>query len=155
MATTFNLYDQFRLARFNSDGAIDLESQSLHAILVSSNYSLSQANHRVYSDAFAAQAAGPEVAGNGYVSGGAVLSSVAATLDPGGTVTFDCADPVTWAQDAAGFSGADRLLVCFEAGLAQADWWLLGYSASFGPKGNVDGDFSITINAAGLFTSTR
>ena len=156
MATIFNLYDQFRLARFNSDGAIDLEAESLHAVLVSAAYSLDQQAHVNWSDVVNAQAADPEIAhGGNYVSGGAVLSSVAVTLDAGGTVVFDTADPTTWAQTAGGFSNADRLIVLHESGEAKLDWKVLGYSASFGPKGNADGDFSITINAAGLFTSTR
>ncbi len=150
-SVTFNLYDTFRKKQAGGAGAMDLTTLTVKAMLVTGVYAPDQNLHDFRDDLGA-----NEVSGTGYTAGGNALASVTVTLAAGGTVTVDCADPATWTQNAAGFANARRVIVYIaRGGLSSADE-LVGYSDDFGAdKGNVDGDFSVAINASGLFTSAR
>ena len=68
---------------------------------------------------------------------------------------MDAGDPATWTQNGAGFSNGRRAIVYYDSTVA-ATSVLIGYSDDFGSdQGNLNTDFTVTINAAGLFTSAR
>jgi len=95
-----------------------------------------------------------EVAGAGYSSGGAALANQSITMTTdGATVTFDC-DNITWSQDTGGFSTARYAILLKETG-TPADDRVICYADLGGNKGNVDGDLTIEMNAAGIFTKTK
>ncbi len=153
MATNLNLYDTYREDVFDAQ-AFDHEGSSavFYCVLVKSGYSPNQNTHRFFSAVGA-----NEITGGNYTSGGHVLSAPAITLAGAGTVTFDVEDPTVWSQTAGGFASADRAIIAIDPNgdTTQAQWRLLAYSDSFGAKGNSAGDFTITINANGVFQSTR
>lgn len=151
-AVTFNLYDKYREGNFDGN-PINFETPGGNGIkcaIVTGAYTLDQNLHDFWSDVSA-----NEVSGSGYTAGGNVMTGGAATVSGGGLVTVDIGDPATWTQNASGFSNGRRAIVYHDTGVA-ATSRLIGFSNDFGAdKGNVDGDFSITVNAAGLFTSAR
>ncbi len=152
-AVTFNLYDKYREHSFDG-AAINIESPGgpgLKCAVVTSVYTLDQNLHDFFDDVNA-----NEVTGTGYIAGGNVLASGTVTIDGAGLVTVDAADPATWVQNGAGFSNGRRAIIYHDtAGAASTDP-LIGFSDDFGAdKGNVDGDFTVQVNAAGLFTSAR
>ncbi len=156
-AVTFSLMDKFREKVLDGTGGIDIEYSGtpagavlkcliLSALTINQNADVTIGDCAVFT----------EVTGTGYVAGGNALANASVTLDGAGLITVDAADPAIWAQNAGGFSNARRAVVAFDNGGASNTWEILGFSADFGSdKGNVDGDFTVTINAAGLFTSAR
>lgn len=150
-AVTFNLYDTFRKKQASGNGAVNLTSLTVKAMVVTGTYAVDQNLHDFRDDLGA-----NEVSGTGYAAGGNTLANPVVTLAAGGTVTVDFDDPATWTQNAAGFSNGRRFVIYIaRGGLSSADE-LIGYSDDFGAdKGNVDGDFSMAVNASGLFTSAR
>lgn len=149
MATaTFNLYDIFRRKLFDG-GAIDLDAVTVKAALVTSAYTPNQNTHDFWDDVSA-----NEVSGTNYVAGGNTLATGTVTLDGSGNVKVDFNDPAVWSESATGFSNADRVIIYRDTGVGSTSE-LIGYSNSFGPAGNTTGDFTVTLNAAGLITSAR
>jgi hypothetical protein len=150
-SVTFNLYDKFREGSFDGN-AVDFESPGGNGIkcaLVTGSYTPDQNAHDFFDDIT------NEVSGTGYTAGGNVMSNGAATVDGSGNVTVDLDDPATWTQDASGFSNARRAIIYHDTGTASSSR-LIGYSNDFGSdQGNDSGDFSISVNASGLFTSAR
>ena len=148
-AVTFTLYPKFREG-LHDGNAINFETPGGNGIkcaIVTGSYTQSDA-HDFWDDVSA-----NEVSGTGYTAGGNVMSNGAVT-ESGGTVTVDADDPATWSQNASGFSNGRRAIIYHDTGTA-ATSRLIGYSADFGAdKGNVDGDFTIQVNASGLFTNT-
>lgn len=147
-AVTFTLYPKFREG--NHDGnAINFETPGGNGIkcaLVAGAYTQSDA-HDFFDDIT------NQCAGTNYTAGGNVMSNGAVSISTG-TVTVDVDDPATWSQHASGVSNARRAIVYHDTGTASTSR-LIGYSADFGAdKGNVDGDFTITVHADGLFTNT-
>ena len=94
--------------------------------------------------------------GTGYTAGGNACATPTWTgPDGSGVLTFDAADPATWTQNAAGFSNGRRAILYYDTGVSTTSR-LVGYSADFGAdSGNVAGDFSVTFNASGIYTSSR
>lgn len=150
-AVTFNLYDKFRQKQASGNGAVNLESLAVKAMAVTGTYTPDQNLHDFRDDLGA-----NEVAGSNYTAGGNTLANPVVTLSAGGLVTVDFDDPAVWLQHASGFSNGRRfVLYIARGGLASADE-LIGYSNDFAAdKGNVEGDFSMTVNASGLFTGAR
>jgi hypothetical protein len=151
-AVTFSLYDKFREGNFDGN-AKNFETPGGNGIkcaIVTAGYTPNQNTHDFWDDANAS-----EVSGTGYTAGGNVLSSGTVTVDGAGLVTVDLNDPAAWAQNAAGFANGRRAVIYHDTG-TPASSRLIGYSADFGAdKGNVDGAFTVTVNAAGLFTAPR
>lgn len=151
-AVTFNLYDKFREGNFDGN-AKNFETPGGNGIkcaIVTSGYTPNQNTHDFWDDASAS-----EVSGTGYTAGGNVMANGAASVDGSGNVTVDLDDPATWSQNGAGFSNGRRAVIYHDTGTGSTSR-LIGYSNDFGAdKGNVDGDFSVTVNASGLFTSAR
>lgn len=89
------VYDQFKLKQHNGN-AIDLDTDPIKVMIVSSAYTLSQAH------AFISSVNANEVAGTNYVAGGWPITGVTLSLS-GDTVQF-IHDDKTWAQSASGFA---------------------------------------------------
>jgi hypothetical protein len=151
-AVTQNFYDQFRLNMFNG-GAIDFTTPGGNGIkcaIVTASYTPDQNLHDFWNDVSA-----NEVSGTGYTAGGNVMSGGSAAVNGSGLVTVDIGDPATWTQNGAGFSNGRRAIVYLDTGTAGTSA-LISYSNDFGSdQGNLNGDFSVTVNASGLFTSAR
>ena len=149
---TLNLYDKYREGNFDGN-AVNIETpggNGVKAAVVTGVYTLDQNLHDFFSDVSA-----NEVSGTGYTAGGNVLNTGTVTVSGAGLVTVDLADPATWTQNAAGFSNGRRVIIYHDTGVTTTSR-LIAVSDNFGAdKGNVDGDFTVTLNAAGLFTSAR
>lgn len=151
MATTMNLYDNFRKKQASGSGAVDLTTLTLKMMLTTAAYTPNQ-----NTDDFRNDLGATEVSGTGYTAGGNALSTVLVTMDGSGNIKIDANDPATWASNAAGFSNARRAVVYIARGGAASADELVAYSADFGAdSGNVAGDFTITLSANGLITSAR
>lgn len=150
-SVTLHLYDIFRRKQASGNGAVNLSTLAVKAMVVTGLYTPDQNLHDFRDDLGA-----NEVSGSNYTAGGNTLANPVVTLSAAGLVTVDFDDPATWLQHATGFSNGRRvILYVARGGVAGADE-LIGYSADFGAdKGNVDGNFSVTVNASGLFTSAR
>ena len=150
-AVTSNLYDQFRLSRFTGV-VVDftIATDTIKCALVTASYTLDQNLHDFFDDVSAA-----EVSGTGYTAGGNQCTSITPTVSAAGLVTVDIGNPATWTQNASGFMNARRAIIYKDTGTA-ATSNLIAFSNDFGSdQGNFNGDFSVTINAAGLFTAAR
>jgi hypothetical protein len=149
MATTFNLYDQWRDIVADPTRAAAV-SGTLKLAVVTSAYTVDQNVHDFFNDIT------NEVSGTGYTAGGNACTSPTWTgPDGAGLLTFDASDPATWAQNAAGFSNGRRCVLYYDTGVTSTSR-LVGYSNDFGADaGNVAGDFSITFNASGIYTAPR
>jgi hypothetical protein len=149
MATTFNLYDQWRDIVADPTRAAAIAG-TLKLAIVTSAYTVDQGAHDFFNDIT------NEVSGTGYTAGGNACASPTWTgPDGSGTLTFDASDPATWGQNASGFSNGRRAILYYDTGTA-ATSRLVGYSNDFGADaGNVAGDFSVTFNASGIYTSSR
>lgn len=149
----WNLYDIFREKQIAGSGQVNMEvpgGNGFKIALVTNVYVPDQNLHDFWADASA-----NEVAGTGYTAGGNVLANPILTLSGAGLITFDADDPATWSQNAGGFTNARRALLYRDSGVAGTSE-LVAYSDAFSAdRGNVDGDFSITFDAAGIFTSAR
>lgn len=147
-AVTFTLYPTFREG--NHEGAainfVTPGGNGVKCAIVTGTYTQSDA-HDYFDDIT------NQVTGDNYTAGGNVMSTGTVVLSAG-TVTVDIGDPATWGVHATGFSTGRRAIIYHDTGTASTSR-LIGYSADFGAdKGNVDGDFTITVNASGLFTNT-
>lgn len=149
-AVTFNLYDQYRKNQFNG-GNTDIDAVALKMAVVTSAYTLDQNLHDFFDDVV-----GDEVSGTGYTAGGNACSNGTVTIDGAGLVTIDCDNPAVWSQNGAGFSNGRRAVLYNSTPASDATRPLIGFSNDFGSdKGNVAGDFTVTINAAGAFSAAR
>lgn len=150
-SVTLNLYDEFREGSFDG-GAINFESpggNGIKCMIVTGSYTPNQNTHRFKSDVT------NEVSGTGYTAGGNVMASGTVTMDGSGNVTIDLNDPATWTQNGAGFSNGRRAIIYHDTGTAGTSR-LIAYTNDFGSdQGNLNGDFSIGVNASGLITSPR
>ena len=147
----WNLYDTFRQKQASGDGAMNITSLTVKCLLVTGSYTVDQNLHDFEDDLGA-----NEVSGTGYTAGGNTVANITDALSGAGLVTLDGDDPATWSQDAAGFSNARRAILYVDRGGAASANELIAYSDDFGAdRGNVAGDFTIEMDAAGIFTSPR
>lgn len=150
-AVTFNLYDIFRRKQASGTGAVNLSSLTVKCMVVTGSYTPNQNTHDFRDDLGAT-----EVSGTNYTAGGNTLANPVVALDGSGNVSVDFDNPATWSQHASGFSNGRRAVIYVARGGASSADELIGYSDDFGAdKGNVDGDFSVAVNASGLITSAR
>ncbi|MGB8274058.1 MAG: hypothetical protein WCF16_02180 [Alphaproteobacteria bacterium] len=138
------LYDKFRKAQFDQVDGVDLDTDTLKIMLTTSVYSPAQATDGYKSDV------SNEVSGTNYTAAGAALSGKTVTL-ASGTVTFDAND-VTWLQSATGFSNARKAVLYKDTGVATTSR-LIAYADFGADKGNVSGDLTLQMDAAGIITS--
>ena len=96
-----------------------------------------------------------EVTGTNYTAGGNDVDNVTVVLNGAGLVTVDGDDPATWLQNASGFNDARLAVLYSNTGVATTSP-LQTFTNDFAAnRGNVDGDFTIQFDAAGIFTSAR
>lgn len=152
MATTLNLYDQWRDTVADPARAAAVAG-TLKCAIVKGTYTPDQNLHDFWDDIVAAS---NEVSGTNYTAGGNSMAAPTWTgPDGAGLLTFDAGDPATWLQSGAGFSNGRRAIIYYDTGVSTTSR-LVGYTADFGAdSGNVAGDFSVAINAAGIYTSPR
>jgi hypothetical protein len=147
-SVTLNLYDQYRKNNFNG-GAVDFDTDTIKCAIVTASYTPDQNLHDFWDDANS-----NEVSGTGYTAGGNLMDNGVVSVDGSGNVTVDLDDPSTWAQDASGFNDGRYAIVYKDTATASTSP-LIGYGDLGSNKGNVDGDFSVAVNASGLITSAR
>ena len=149
MATTLNLYDQWRDTVADPARAAAVAG-TLKCAIVAAAYAPDQNLHDFFNDIT------NEVSGTGYTAGGnACAAPTWSGPDGAGLLTFDASDPATWTQNVAGFSNGRRAIFYYDTGVASTSR-LVGYTNDFGAdSGNVAGDFSVALNAAGIYTSAR
>lgn len=144
----WNLYDTFR--DFQIDPTSAAITGTFKCALVTGVYTPDQNLHDFWDDVSA-----NEVSGTNYTANGNACASITVVLGGAGLVTFDSDDPATWLQNAGGFSNARRAILYWDTAVSTTSR-LLAYSDDFAAdKGNVAGDFSIAMDAAGIFTSAR
>lgn len=150
-SVTNNLYDKHRLRQAGGVGGIDLvTSLQTFCMIVTSAYTPNQNTHDFRDDLGAT-----EVTGSNYTTLGNVCSAPTATVDGAGNVVVDFNDPATWSYHASGFTNGDRAIFYVKRGGVSSADELLCYSNSMGGVGNGNGDFSVQINASGLYSSAR
>lgn len=91
-----------------------------------------------------------EVSGTNYTTGGNACANPACTVSSN-VVTFDADDPATWPQSGSGFNDA-RIAVLYKSTGTAGTSNLVAYNDFGSSKGNVDGDLTITLDAAGIAT---
>ena len=150
MATTLNLYDLWRDTVADPTRAAAVAG-TLKCAIVTAAYTPNQ-----NTDEFFTTPVGSEVTGTGYTARGNACATPTWTgPDGAGLLTFDASDPATWAQNAAGFSNGRRAVFYYDTAVNGTSR-LVAYSADFGADlGNLAADFSVALNAAGLYTSAR
>ena len=151
MATTFNLFDEWRNIVADPTRAAAVAGTLKMAIFQA--FTPDQNLHDFYDDLVAGT---NEVSGTGYTAGGNALATPTWTgPDGSGVMTFDASDPTQWAQDPAGFTNGRRAIIYYDTATASTST-LVGYSADFGADvGNVAGTLDVTIHADGIYTSPR
>lgn len=144
MAVTAFLYSRFPnellLGNVNITGA-----STVKVALLSNAYTPSQDTHDYFNDV-----SGFEVTGTGYTAGGATLTSRSVSINPAtNTTTFNAAD-VSWPSSTI----TARYAVIYESTGTASTSGLVGY-VDFGEDvSSSSGTFSITWDAAGIFTIT-
>lgn len=144
MAVTAFVYGGFLQSVMNKE--VDLDSDSIKVMLVTSSYTPNQDTHRYRSSVVA-----NEVSGSGYTAGGSALSNKSVSYSAGNnTFTFD-ADDVTWTPSTI----TARYAVFYDStpGSSATDpliaYWDFGADVT-----SSNGPFTLTINASGIFTAT-
>jgi hypothetical protein len=140
---TWKPYHKFLEKQWNGN-AVDLDGTGLKIMLTTVTYVPTQAT-----DEFKSSVTN-EVTGTNYTARGEALGTPTVNLATG-TVTFDAAD-VQWLQNAAGFSNA-RVAVLYHDTAVDATSKLVAYGVFAADKGNVDGDFTLEMDALGILTS--
>lgn len=149
MPTTLNLYDTWRRTVADPTRAAAIPG-TLKCAIVTAVYAPNQ-----NTDEFFTTPVANEVVGTGYTARGNALTTPTYTMSVAGLVTFDANDPATWAQNAAGFSNGRRAIFYYDTA-TNGTSRLVAYSADFGADlGNLAADFSVALDAAGLYTSAR
>lgn len=124
---------------------VDHDGDIFKIMLVTASYIPDRATHDYKDDVDA-----NEVSGTGYTAGGNQIASPTVTV-ASNVITWDANDPATWSQDAAGFSNARYAILYKDTGVA-ATSNLIAYNDFGSDKGNVSGDLTIQLDAAGIAT---
>lgn len=135
------IYNSFK--RDIANGAIDLDTDTIKVMLVTSSYTPDQDLHTKRSDIT------NEVSGTGYTAGGSALSGASVTADnTNNRGVFDASD-LTWSTSTITARGA--VLYKSRGGLASADE-LIAYIDFGADKTSTAGNFTIQWNASGILT---
>ncbi|MBK8707629.1 MAG: hypothetical protein IPN30_03945 [Flavobacteriales bacterium] len=153
MATTFNLFDNYRKTVADPARAAAIAGTLKLAIFKSMTIGTSEQGAW---DFFDDTTPGTnQVTGTGYTALGNACATPGWTGPTAGVLTFDAGDPTAWAQNAAGFSNGRRAILFYDTGTASTST-LVGFSDDFGADlGNVASDFSVAFSASGIYTSSR
>ena len=144
MSVTAKLYGNAILKMLNKE--IDWDSDTIKVALCASGYTPNQDAHDYFDDI-----TNELSSGSGYTAGGATLGSKTTNYDAGTNVAkFDAAD-VTWSTSTL----TARYAVIYDAQTGVADTSpLIGYIDFGADVSSYSSDFTITFNAAGIFTFT-
>jgi len=135
----FMFYDSFK--KEVADGTIDLDTNTIYSMLVSSTYAFDADIHTRRSDITG------EVTGTGYTAGGAAITSKAVTKnDSSDAGVFDGAD-VTW----AGSTITARGVIIYKSTGSSATDNLICFIDFGVDKSSAGGNFTLTWNASGIF----
>lgn len=140
MAVTAKLYANVIAKAFNKE--IDLDTDTIKVALATSSYTPNQGTHAYFN------AVTNEVIGTGYTAGGATLASKTVGTSSL-TFTFDAAD-TTWSTSTI---TARYAIVYASTGTASTSA-LIGYVDFGDDVSSSGGNFTITWDAAGIFTAT-
>ena len=132
------LYGITFLNMLNNTHAVDLDSDTLKIMLVTSAYTPDFGTHDFKADVT------NEVVGTGYTAGGETLTSLSLTQSAG-VITFDAAD-VTWTSSTITARGA----VIYDDTIASDP--LICYIDFGSDQSSSSGDFVLSFNASGIFT---
>jgi hypothetical protein len=138
------LYGSIYAKAFNKE--IDLDSDTIKVMLLTSSYTPNQDTHDYLDDVVA-----NEVSGTGYTAGGATLATKTVTYDStSNTFVFD-ADDVTWASSTV----TARYAVVYDATPGtNATRPLIGYVDFVSDQSSSNGNFTITWDATGIVRMT-
>lgn len=126
------------------DGSIDLDTDTIKVMLVTSSYTPNQDSHEDKADVT------NEVSGTGYTARGAALASKAVTKDTTDNEGVFDADDVTWSNSSITARGA----VVYKDSGTDATSWLIRY-LDFGQDYiSLNADFKITWNSEGIVNVT-
>ena len=122
-----------------AEGVHDFENGSYKVMLTTNSYTPNASTHSKRSDVT------NEVVGTGYTAGGQAVVSLTAT-ESAGVVTVDITDP-NWASSTI---TARYMILYQDVGTAATDRLVMAYD--FGSdESSSNGDFTVQINASGLF----
>lgn len=124
------------------NGAIDLDTDSMKIMLVTSSYTADQDAHTKRSDIT------NEVSGTGYSSGGSALANKTVTADNTNNRGVFDADDISWSTATITARGA--VIYKARGGASSADE-LLGYIDFGADKTSTAGTFTVTFDSAGIF----
>ena len=133
------IYNSFKRDIMN--GALDLDTDTIKVMLVTSAYTADQDTHTKRSDIT------NEVSGAGYTAGGATLASKAVTADNTDNEGVFDADDVVWGSSTITARGA--VLYKSRGGVSSADE-LICYLNFSTDRISTAGTFTITWNAEGI-----
>lgn len=132
------IYNSFKKNIMN--GSIDLDTDTIKVMLVTSSYTPNQDTHEFKSDVT------NEVTGTGYTAGGATLSNKSVTQDNTDDEGVFDADDVTWSNSTITARGA----VLYKSTGNDATSPLICYFDFGENKSSSNGDFSIQWNSEGI-----
>lgn len=140
-------YDHYQESLMNQVAAVDHDDAGdvVKIALLDNTHTLDRALHDFWDDVSA-----DEVTGTNYTAGGNEVASKTVTTTSNVT-KWDANDPATWAQSGAGFSDARYAVLYHDTG-TPATSPLIAYHDFVTDKGNVDGDLTIQLDAAGIAT---
>jgi len=132
------IYNAFKKNIMN--GSIDLDSDTIKVMLVTSSYTPDQDNHDYKDDVT------NEVSGTGYTAGGATLANKSVTQDNTNDKGVFDADDVTWSNSTITARGAVLYKDTGDASTSP----LICYFDFGEDKSSSSGDFTIQWNADGI-----
>ena len=149
-ADAWKIYNKAK--EYIGDGTIDLDAGDAYftVVLLTSSYTPAL-THSLYVDISAAEVAN----GNGYTTGGDILSSSTWT-ESSGSVTFDSADP-SWTASGAGMTCRYAVLVHIAAGsgVPQSTDKIIAYCLLDNTPANIvisaGSDLTIVLPSSGYF----
>lgn len=142
MAVTAKMYGNALLKALNKE--VDWDTDTINVMLCTSSYTPDQDAH-IYKSSVT-----NEVTGTGYTAGGATLTGKTITYAGAtNTITLDASD-VTWSSS----SITARYAVIYDATGTGATSALLGYVDFGEDQTSLEGDFTITWDATGIFAIT-
>lgn len=133
------VYNAFK--KYLANGAVDLDTDTIKVMLVTSGYTPDQDAHDFRDDIT------NEVSGTGYTAGGATLANKAVTQDNTDNEAVFDADDVTWSTSTITARGA--VLYKSRGGASSADE-LLCYFDFTSDKTSTASDFTIQWNSEGI-----
>jgi hypothetical protein len=140
-------YDKYQESLMNQVTPIDHDNAGdvVKIAFLDANYTPDRDAHVFWDDVSA-----DEVSGTNYTAGGNEVATK--TVTTAGNVTkWDANDPATWATSGAGFADA-RFAILYKDTGTPATSPLIAYHDFGSDKGNVDGDLTIQLDAAGIAT---